>query len=360
MHIKHMKNWGDWRVEFPEEYEGYIDYAFLEQAVDEYAPILEGFLGYQLSNNMKKSIVIHICVSIIRNQRYMPKMSVLIVCPGSMATGKYLEAQIKNYFDFQIVDVIAVREVSQKMRQMSEQIDFIISTVTVHTDICPVIKVHPFLKMEDMNLLQKMVFQKQRHVQSTTTQKLSAMKNMIHNIVDDSTLAKILCEKLSDVVEDYQSNTLIRQKKAIGSLLEPDGIQITEEDMSWRQAMYRVAVPLEQAGRLRKEYIEKAIRNVEQYGDYIVVSNGVALAHADKDAGVIKDCLGLLLLRNGVCFAEDSERVHLLFCFATTGEDTHLDILKEIIQIGKQDGKVQKLCALNTRQEIYEELIYGE
>lgn len=54
MHIKHMKNWGDWRVEFPEEYEGYIDYAFLEQAVDEYAPILEGFLGYQLSNNYEE------------------------------------------------------------------------------------------------------------------------------------------------------------------------------------------------------------------------------------------------------------------------------------------------------------------
>ncbi len=359
MHIKSMKNWGDWQVEFPEEYEGYIDYAFLEEAVNENAFILEQFLGYELSDNMKKSIVIHICVSIIRNHRYMSRASVIIVCPGSMATGKYLEAQIKNYFDFRIIDVLAVKEVNRRLKMLKEKVDFIISTVSVQTDYCPVIKVHPFLKMEDMYLIQKMTFQNQKNLPASMNQKLRMLKNMIGDIIEDDNLAEQLCSKISEIVENYQSTVPVWRKNAIGTLLEPGGIQITEEELSWMQAMYKAADPLERAGYIRREYIEKAIRNVEEYGDYIVVGKGVALAHADKDAGVNEDCLGLLVLKKGIRFSQNSDMVYLLFCFATTGKNAYLEILKEIVQIGQKKERVQRICSLNTLKEIYEEIIYG-
>ncbi|MFQ7422716.1 MAG: hypothetical protein ACLRM4_06965 [Anaerostipes sp.] len=38
--------------------------------------------------------MIHICAAFVRNLEYLNHRS-LIVCPGSMATGKYLEAQLK-------------------------------------------------------------------------------------------------------------------------------------------------------------------------------------------------------------------------------------------------------------------------
>ena len=41
----------------------------------------------------------------------------LIVCPGSMATGKYLEAQVKNYFDFRVAAVIP----RETLRNFKEQ-----------------------------------------------------------------------------------------------------------------------------------------------------------------------------------------------------------------------------------------------
>lgn len=359
MHIKNMKNWGEWQVEFPEEYESYINYAHLEQAVAENAPILEQFLGYELNDNMKKSIVIHICVSIIRNHRYMARASVIIVCPGSMATGKYVEAQIRNYFDFNIVDVMAVKEVNQKLKTLTAKVDFIISTVSLQSDYCPVIKVHPFLKIEDLNLIQKVTFQKQSKLPFSISQKLSMMKSLIRDIIEDRRLAELLCDKLSEVIEDYQASAPPSQKNAIGELLEPDNILITEEDLTWRQAMHRASEPLLRAGYIREEYIEKAIQNVEEYGDYIVVSDGVALAHASKDAGVMKDCLSLLISKNGIVFSERSNRVYLLFCFASSGKNPYLDTLNEIMQIGHKDGRVQKIYSLNTIQEIYNEVVYG-
>lgn len=168
MHIRSMKDWGNYEVEFPENTS--IDYEWLEKIVDKNVYILEKFLTYKLSENMRKSIVIHICVAIIRNRKNMTKISVVIVCPGSMATGKYLEAQIKNYFDFHIIGVLAAHEVIQKLEKSEEQVDFIISTVSIRTEKYKVIKVHPFLQMEDMNLIQKETFQNQRMKPTTFQQ----------------------------------------------------------------------------------------------------------------------------------------------------------------------------------------------
>lgn len=54
------------------------------------------------------------CTTYQTNER----LSVAVVCPGSMATGKYLEVQIRNYFDFKIIGVIAASEVCQKLKEV--------------------------------------------------------------------------------------------------------------------------------------------------------------------------------------------------------------------------------------------------
>lgn len=171
MHIKNMKDWGNYEVELPMEYDSSINYEWLVNLVEKNAYILERFLGYELSENMKKSIVIHICVAMIRNRRYMQRLSVVIVCPGSMATGKYLEAQIRSYFDFKIAGVLSANEVISLLEKRNEKVDFIISTVSIKTEKYQVIKVHPFLKMDDMNMIQKMTFQKRKVELSPENQK---------------------------------------------------------------------------------------------------------------------------------------------------------------------------------------------
>lgn len=358
MHIRNRKDWGNYEVELPKEYDSFINYELLEQEVNKNAWILERYLSYELSENMKKSIVIHICVSIIRNRRYMPRLSVVIVCPGSMATGKYLEAQIKNYFDFKVIGILAAEEVSEQLEAKDKKVDFIISTVPIKSKKYRVIKVHAFLKMTDMNLIQKMTFQKQKVQNGSMSPKTELLKNMIQDIIDDKKLADLLCKKVSEVIQDYRKNVLLVQKNALGDLLEKPYIQICNENMTWKQALYKAAEPLERAGFIEAEYIRKSIEYVEEYGDYIVVSKGVALAHANKNDGVNKDCLSLLVIKNGITFTETKDKIYLLFCFASTGENEYLELLKSIVLIGKTEGKVEKICRHNTINKIYQEVIY--
>lgn len=358
MHIRNMKDWGTYEVEFPTGEDRPIDYEWLESLVEKNAFILERFLSYELSSNMKKSIVIHICVAIIRNRRYMERLSVVIVCPGSMATGKYLEAQIKNYFDFKIIGVLSANEVIPILEKRKEKIDFIISTVAIETKRYQVIKVHPFLQMDDMNLIQKMTFQKQKFGPSSLTQKLNVLNSMVQDLIEDKGLAALLCDKMTEVLKEYQLNCFMDQRSELSRLLKKSSIQIQEKEISWKEAMHQAAAPLEETGKIERSYIEKAIEYVEEYGDYIVVSKGVALAHAKKDCGVKKDCLSLLVSRKGILFSESEEKVYLLFCFASLGENEYLELIKAVIQIGKEEGRVERIRNMENEEEIYRELVW--
>ena len=354
MHIRSIKDWGNYEVELPKEYDSSINYERLEELVSQYAYILEGFLSYHLSGNMKKSIVIHICVAIIRNRRYLPKISVVIVCPGSMATGKYLEAQIKNYFDFNIIGVLAAREVIGRLKYNAEPVDFIISTVPIHTKEYQVIKVHPFLQMDDLNQIQRLTFQKHTLKPATMQHKTEVLLGQIRTIIEDEELADTLCKTIGGVIKEYQREKGKERVNPLMELLREDMIEIEEASMPWREAMHRAAAPLEDQGYISAEYIKKSIQNVEEYGDYIVVSRGVALAHAGREHGVYKDGLSLLVIKEGVIFTESEDPVYLLFCFACVGEEEYLELIKRIIQLGRAEGKIEEVLALAGTKAVYE------
>lgn len=357
MHIKSMKDWGNYEVEIPKNYDLPMNYELLEASVEKYSYILESFLSYQLSTNMKKSIVIHICVAVIRNRRYyIPKLSIVIVCPGSMATGKYLEAQIKNYFDFEIAGVLAAGEVIGELEQMERKIDFIISTVHIEADEYKVITVNPFLTMKDLNLIQKEVFQSQKQINLPIEKKKKKLLVDLQDLMDDDKLSAATYDKIEAILMEMRKP--LERQNAMAELLKKDFITVSTSSCDWKEAIKRSAKPLEQFGYIEQRYAEEAIQKVEEYGDYIVVSRGVALAHAGKDSGVIKDGLSLLVSKDGISFQKDNDKVNLIFCFACTGEKEYLDLIKEIVAVGKEQNRLKMILNCNTTEEIYHTLMF--
>lgn len=357
MHIKSMKDWGNYEVEFPKNYDLPMNYELLETLVEKYSYILESFLSYKLSTNMKKSIVIHICVAVIRNRRYyIPKLSIVIVCPGSMATGKYLEAQIKNYFDFEIAGVLAAGEVVSELEQMEQKIDFILSTVHIEADQYKVITVNPFLTMKDLNLIQKEVFQSQKQINLPAEKKKKKILEDLEELMDDDRLPAEIYDKIESMLMGLKKDP--EEESAMAELLNKEFITIHAAPCSWKEAIRRSAKPLEQFGYIEPRYTQEAIEKVEEYGDYIVVSQGVALAHAGKDSGVIQDGLSVLVSKEGICFRKEQHQVNLVFCFASTGEKEYLDLIKEIVAVGKEQKRLKRILKCNTKEEIYHALIF--
>lgn len=279
-HIRTLKNWEDYDFEMPLSDELPIPKEILEKTIEKNSIILERYLGYPLTKEMKESIMIHICAAFVRNLEYLNLLEVLIVCPGSMATGKYLEAQVKNYFDFRVAAVIPSRDVEEFLK--SNKIDFVISTVNVRSESVPCVKVQAQLTMNDINAIQNIAFLLGRKENKSENESRYVEQNFLD--VMKTFLEKLDASKRDEFFDEVYAlmETKIQStgKSILAQMLDPSKIMIKQEKITWEQGILQAADILEKKGCVGSDYGKKAVENVKEYGDYIIISKGIALAHA--------------------------------------------------------------------------------
>lgn len=357
-HIRTLKNWEDYDFEMPLSDELPIPKEILEKTIEKNSIILERYLGYPLTKEMKESIMIHICAAFVRNLEYLNLLEVLIVCPGSMATGKYLEAQVKNYFDFRVAAVIPSRDVEEFLK--SNKIDFVISTVNVRSESVPCVKVQAQLTMNDINAIQNIAFLLGRKENKSENESryveqnfLDVMKTFLEKL-DASKRDKFFDEVYALMETKIQSTG----KSILAQMLDPSKIMIKQEKITWEQGILQAADILEKKGCVGSDYGKKAVENVKEYGDYIIISKGIALAHAGKkEAHVYKDGLSLVMCPEGIEFTEGNI-VYLVFCFAVAEEKDYLKLFQEIIALGKTQKKMKDILQQKNVVSLYHSLVF--
>ena len=232
-HIRTLKNWEDYDFEMPLSDELPIPKEILEKTIEKNSIILERYLGYPLTKEMKESIMIHICAAFVRNLEYLNLLEVLIVCPGSMATGKYLEAQVKNYFDFRVAAVIPSRDVEEFLK--SNKIDFVISTVNVRSESVPCVKVQAQLTMNDINAIQNIAFLLGRKENKSENESRYVEQNFLD--VMKTFLEKLDASKRDEFFDEVYAlmETKIQStgKSILAQMLDPSKIMIKQEKITW-------------------------------------------------------------------------------------------------------------------------------
>lgn len=357
-HIRTLKNWEDYDFEMPLSDELPIPKEILEKTIEKNSIILERYLGYPLTKEMKESIMIHICAAFVRNLEYLNLLEVLIVCPGSMATGKYLEAQVKNYFDFRVAAVIPSRDVEEFLK--SNKIDFVISTVNVRSESVLCVKVQAQLTMNDINAIQNIAFLLGRKENKSENESRYVEQNFLD--VMKTFLEKLDASKRDEFFDEVYSlmETKIQStgKSILAQMLDPSKIMIKQEKITWEQGILQAADILEKKGCVGSDYGKKAVENVKEYGDYIIISKGIALAHAGKkEAHVYKDGLSLVMCPEGIEFTEGNI-VYLVFCFAVAEEKDYLKLFQEIIALGKTQKKMKDILQQKNVVSLYHSLVF--
>lgn len=357
-HIRTLKNWEDYDFEMPLSDELPIPKEILEKTIEKNSIILERYLGYPLTKEMKESIMIHICAAFVRNLEYLNLLEVLIVCPGSMATGKYLEAQVKNYFDFRVAAVIPSRDVEEFLK--SNKIDFVISTVNVRSESVPCVKVQAQLTMNDINAIQNIAFLLGRKENKSENESRYVEQNFLD--VMKTFLEKLDASKRDEFFDEVYAlmETKIQStgKSILAQMLDPSKIMIKQEKITWEQGILQAADILEKKSCVGSDYGKKAVENVKEYGDYIIISKGIALAHAGKkEAHVYKDGLSLVMCPEGIEFTEGNI-VYLVFCFAVAEEKDYLKLFQEIIALGKTQKKMKDILQQKNVVSLYHSLVF--
>lgn len=119
------------------------------------------------------------------------------------------------------------------------------------------------------------------------------------------------------------------------------------------EAVYESGKLLVNAGKAKESYIDAMLSYLDEYGPYIVLTNGIAMPHARPEDGAIDVGFSLVLLDEPVNFGHaDFDPVSLVIGLCAVDNKSHLNALKELVDIISNEEKVKKIMTASSKQEI--------
>ena len=132
----------------------------------------------------------------------------------------------------------------------------------------------------------------------------------------------------------------------------PDLVRAGVVAEDFRAAILAAGELLVSAGIAESSYSQAMVRVVEELGPYIVMIDGVALAHAAPTEGVIRNGLSVVQLSAPVDFG-GGKLVRLVFALAATDHDSHIENLGALAQILGDAEILNSLLTLTSSTEIH-------
>jgi PTS system ascorbate-specific IIA component len=146
---------------------------------------------------------------------------------------------------------------------------------------------------------------------------------------------------------------------------------VTEHPASLRDALSEAAIALNEklgdreaavrrsgelltaSGRVDPEYTDAMVAALEEFGPYIVLAPGVALAHARPTPAVHGVAFSVLTLDPPVAFGHpENDPVRLVVGMAAPDDESHIEALRQLAELLGDDARRERLMAVTTAQEV--------
>ena len=264
--------------------------------------------------------------------KFYALIRVLIVCPSGISTSTLLKREVEDLYAN--VTVIAATA-AENIAQYKENIDFIVSTIDLDTDI-PWIKVNAILTKDDKSKIASMM---SLNMQTYKLNKdnFSGLFSIIQKYVDPTQMKNLK----KDVYDYFREGNLIvdvveEKQLRLKDIMYRDHLIHIDKDIMWDEAIRLASVPLLKTNIITENYINEMIGLVRDYGPYIVIKNRIAIAHAKTEAGANALGTALLINKKNIQF-EDDLNIHYLFVISSSNPKEHLQILKDISMLASDD-----------------------
>jgi PTS system ascorbate-specific IIA component len=121
----------------------------------------------------------------------------------------------------------------------------------------------------------------------------------------------------------------------------------------WREAIRVAGALLSGTGATDAAYTQRMIDVVEEFGAYVVIAPGLALAHARPGADVHEDALVVATLAAPVRFGHPhNDPVSVVLGLAVTTAESHVGWVAEIANVFNDETAIPRLAAATTVDEV--------
>ncbi|WP_411167745.1 BglG family transcription antiterminator [Clostridium sp. MB05] len=321
------------------------NYAKEFQIVKESSKFIEDKFQCKLSIDEIGYLVMYIVAAIeqVKKEDEEKIKNVLIVCSAGFATGRLLEAKIRDHFNVNIVAVTSIHGINKYLS--NNNIDYIISTINLDDNIeVPVVKISPILFNRDLDRF-KNIFPKRIVEESIpSVDGIIEIVEKYSEIVEYAKLKVELSNYIKGVREDFSN---------LNQFIPLENIQLNLEVSDWKEAIRLSAKPLLINKDISKEYIDAMIENVEKLGAYIVVDDGIAIPHAKPDKYVNNFGVTINTFKNPITLGEHNN-VRIFITIASVNNENHIKLITQIMKLIENESFINGLINSKERIEVKE------
>ncbi|MFL8952222.1 BglG family transcription antiterminator [Helcococcus kunzii] len=275
---KHLSSILNAKAEKLEEY-NFID-EIIEENPDLYKIVKESIgeinkiANRKLNDTEISFILIYLIAAIEKQKNLIRNINLLIICAAGVGTSYFIKEKIKNVVPYANIYISNTQNYRKFLDK--ENIDIVLSNVKI---------------AEEFDYL------------------------FIKNILDDDFIEDLMTEideiklkkiksgsKKTEIYDITEKTKELDNKLDLSDILKPEFMRFEIEAKDWKESIVKSSRILFENDIIEERYTEAMIRNIEEYGPYIVVSKGVAIPHASSEEGVKKTAMSLIKLKNPVPF----------------------------------------------------------
>lgn len=333
------------------------NYSEIFEVAKHHISIFDEFMGREMNQHEISYVVMHICAAIERKKNSQTPAKVIVVCGGGVGTSQLLVEKLKQQFRFEIIDVISVHNLSEKL---IHEADFIISTVPLRNIEKENVIITPILNDSDYLKIQKKI--KSIHLEEDETKNktqfsihdlIKAYQPLIKKYISMENQSEFI-QELTKITDEFLGvDTNIATGACLYELLNKEHIIIDLDCKDYKQAIQVGGQLLLEHGEIEEEYIDAMIENIEKNGPYFVISKGFAIPHADTDRGVKKVGMSLIRLKDPIFFKDEKVgKIEFVCCLSAIDAEQHKKALFNLINILEEKSFKEAIKKCSSAEEM--------
>lgn len=314
------------------------------------------YLGTSISDQEVSFLALHFGAALYRvNKRTNHRARIIVVCGTGLGSAKLITSQLEKQFNVDVVDTVAGRKIQG---YDLSGIDHIVSTIPLSfLEREAYIQVTPSFNEQDRKRLGR--FLSLRYTPQAQYDREVNMANRLVEIVDKycevTDKAHLQYEFLKELMNRKPEELQSQLRYHLSDILTKDLIALSVKCSDWREAIVKGAEILEGKDYVEPRYKDAIIRNLEEYGPYLVMLPGMVFSHASIEDGTKKLAMSLMTLKNPVSFGHDEyDPVSIVVTLSATDQEMHLKALAQLFRILKDRENFRKIATRATKEEIME------
>lgn len=300
-------------------------------AVKENVKSLERYIGFSFLEDEISFLVMYFAAMLERNrQERMKDQKVAVALVGNMGRGvmNYICTELKKLDD--IITIQKTCSAHEICNISEEEIDMIVSYAPLRSkgEI-------PFVRIDRPILGEEEIFK----IRMTAVGILDRKVHEFENLKKDSRRFS------ASMKVEYTKDSLITEKM----------ILLDIKAAGWEEAIRVCGQLLYREGAVTEEYIDAMIENVKINGTYIVIYPGLAIPHAEKERGAMKEAVSLVRLQKPVYFgSERNDPVSYVIGMSVLNSDRINQMIYNLIHMFSDDKFLSTMNRADTSEEMYQ------